>query len=42
MWKLNACVKTRDLVELVSDDNIEFDYHVDVCLVTQAAHIQGL
>jgi len=26
----------------VSDDNIEFDYHVDVCSVTQGAHIEGL
>jgi hypothetical protein len=26
----------------VSDDNIEFDYHVDVCRVTQGANIEGL
>jgi hypothetical protein len=26
----------------VSDDNIEFDYRVDVCRVTQDANIEGL
>ena len=26
----------------VSDDNIEFDYRVDVCRVTQGAYIEGL
>ena len=26
----------------ISDDNIEFDYRVDVCRVTQGAHIEGL
>jgi len=26
----------------VSDDNNEFDYHVNVCHVTQGAHIEGL
>jgi len=26
----------------VTDDNIEFDYRVDVCRVTQGAHIEGL
>jgi len=26
----------------VSDDDTEFDYRVDVCRVTQGAHIEGL
>ena len=42
MWNLDSCVKARDLVDLVCDDNTEFDYRVDVCRVTQGAYIEGL